>query len=65
MNNFYTIKNDELYHFGVKGMKWGIRRYQNKDGSLTNAGKKRLVKNIRNCLLKAIKRCRSSINLCI
>lgn len=27
-------------HFGVKGMKWGVRRYQRKDGSLTNAGKK-------------------------
>lgn len=31
----------ELYHHGVKGMRWGIRRYQNKDGSLTPAGKKR------------------------
>lgn len=31
----------ELYHWGVRGMKWGIRRYQNKDGSLTAAGKKR------------------------
>ena len=31
----------ELYHFGIKGQKWGVRRYQNKDGSLTPAGKKR------------------------
>lgn len=31
----------ELYHHGVKGMRWGIRRYQRKDGSLTSAGKKR------------------------
>lgn len=32
---------NELYHHGVKGMKWGVRRYQRKDGSLTPAGKKR------------------------
>ena len=33
--------NSELYHYGVKGMKWGVRRYQNEDGSLTSLGKKR------------------------
>ena len=37
----------ELYHYGVKGMKWGVRRYQNKDGSLTPAGKKRSLKDVR------------------
>lgn len=31
----------EIYHHGVKGQKWGVRRYQNKDGSLIAAGKKR------------------------
>ena len=34
----------ELYHHGVKGQKWGVRRYQNKDGSLTKAGQKKLDK---------------------
>lgn len=35
------MSNNELNHAGIKGMKWGIRRYQNKDGSLTPLGKKR------------------------
>ena len=35
------ISENELYHWGIKGMKWGVRRYQNSDGSLTAAGRKR------------------------
>lgn len=35
---------DILAHYGIKGMKWGVRRYQNKDGTLTAAGKKRVSK---------------------
>ena len=36
--------DNELYHHGIKGQKWGVRRYQNKDGSLTNAGRRRAAK---------------------
>ena len=34
------MENNSLQHHGILGQKWGIRRYQNKDGSLTSAGKK-------------------------
>ena len=39
MNDY--MKLHDLYHSGIKGMKWGIRRFQNEDGSLTEAGKAR------------------------
>lgn len=47
------MNNDELYHFGIKGMKWGVRRYRNKDGSLTPAGKKRKSESLHEDYIKS------------
>lgn len=40
------MENNELTHWGIKGMRWGVRRYQNKDGTLTPAGRKHYNKEM-------------------
>ena len=40
------MEKTSLAHAGVKGMRWGVRRYQNKDGSLTPAGKQRYNRDV-------------------
>ena len=57
-NNIYIISRsnpEELYHHGVKGMKWGVRKYQNSDGTLTDIGKNKVSKEYRKYLNKASK----------
>jgi hypothetical protein len=62
MNDFreysaaFHYHNGEIMHFGILGMKWGVRRYQNKDGSLTAAGKKRYSDEELNEIKKASER---------
>ena len=46
MWKYNYVSTTELYHYGVLGMKWGIRRYQNKDGTLTEKGKKRITNRL-------------------
>lgn len=44
--------NTELYHHGILGQKWGVRRYQNEDGSLTKAGKRREMNQFKSDMLR-------------
>ena len=52
------VYSNELMHYGIKGQKWGVRRYQNEDGSLTNAGRKRVLKTVKKYSNKKDRRAR-------
>ena len=43
-----------LFHYGVKGQRWGVRRYQNEDGSLTKAGQKKVAKETTKAYRKSL-----------
>ena len=57
-----TIYNDELYHHGVKGQKWGVRRYQNKDGTLTKEGREKYLAEAHEDVESSIKEAQDRVN---
>lgn len=62
--SYEVVFTDELYHHGIKGQKWGIRKYQNADGSLTAAGKARYnLKEAKRDYKKTLKRARNGFGI--
>lgn len=51
-----------LYHFGIQGQKWGVRRFQNPDGTLTEEGKKRYQKKYNKIIQKSAKKVNANYN---
>ena len=60
---YFSFDDTEyIEHHGIKGQKWGVRRYQNEDGSLTSAGKKRISKKYKKAQAKGDKQLASNYN---
>ena len=60
MTNYKVNTNSDLYHHGILGQRWGVRRYQNKDGSLTAAGKKKVSEDYKKNMSQAKANMKSS-----